>query len=262
MRRILQTVLAAANACIAPIGLRIATRSAPTRDFGAFIDHLRGVGIVPRTVVDVGVAFGTPKLYSSLPNAKFFLVEPVPSCRPLLQRLEREIGATCFNVAAGATDGEMDFFVHDDVSGSSAYRQWEGEALDGSRVRVPVRRLDGIIPLDIARPCLLKIDTQGAELEVLAGAERLLEQVDIAIVETSFHQFRKGAPEIDQVIDAMARRGFRCYEALEGHFRSLDGAMAQIDIAFVREDSPLRSERAFFRPDQAEAYARRGSSRN
>lgn len=261
MKRILQTALAVANACIAPTGLRIASWSAPTRDFGAFIAHLRRAGITPRTVVDIGVAFGTPKLYSSLPDAKFFLVEPVPSCRPLLERLERQIGATCFNVAAGAEDGEIDFFVHDDVSGSSAYRQWEGEALDGCRVRVPVRRLDAMIPLDIARPCLLKIDTQGAELDVLAGAERLLSQVDIAIIETSFHQFRKGAPEIDQVISAMAHRGFRCYEALEGHFRSLDGAMAQIDIAFVRDDSPLRSERAFFRPEQAEVYARRTSAR-
>lgn len=253
--------LAAANAVLAPIGLKIAPRSAPTRDFGAFIDHLGRLSMKPRTVVDVGIAFGTPKLYSSLPGAKFFLVEPVPSCRPLLDRLEREIGATCFNVAAGATDGDIEFFVHDDVSGSSAYRQWEGEALDGTQVRVPMRRLDSIIPSHIARPCLLKIDTQGAELAVLAGAQRLLEKVDVAIIETSFHQFRKGAPEIDEVIAAMSRLGFRCYEALEGHFRSLDGAMAQIDIAFVREDSPLRLEKAFFRPEQALDYARKSSVR-
>lgn len=261
MRALVHKVLAAANATIAPTGLRIVTRSAPTRDFGAFVDHLRRLGMAPRTVVDVGVAFGTPKLYASLPGAKFFLVEPVPSCRPLLERLEREIGATCFNVAAGAEDGVIEFFVHDDVSGSSAYRQWEGEMLDGTRVRVPSRRLDTIIPPEIARPCMLKIDTQGAELEVLAGADRLLGQVDVAIIETSFHQFRKGAPEIDEVVSAMARRGFRCYETLEGHFRSLDGAMAQVDIAFVREASPLRSQRAFFRPEQVRAYARRSSAR-
>jgi len=207
MRTLVHKLLAAANATIAPSGLRIVTRSAPTRDFGAFVDHLRRLGMAPRTVVDVGVAFGTPNLYSSLPEAKFFLVEPVPSCRPLLERLEREIGATCFNVAAGATDGEMEFFVHDDVSGSSAYRQWEGEALDGTRVRVPMRRLDTIIPAEVVRPCLLKVDTQGAELEVLSGAERVLGQVDVAILEASFHQFRKGALGIDEVVSAMSRRG-------------------------------------------------------
>ncbi len=75
--------------------------------------------MIPRTVVDVGIVFDTPKLYSSLPRAKFFLVEPVPSYRPLLDRLKREIGAACLNVAACATDGDIEFFVHGDVSGAS-----------------------------------------------------------------------------------------------------------------------------------------------
>jgi FkbM family methyltransferase len=239
--------------------LELVRSPSPTRDFARFVGHLRALGLEPRTVIDVGVAFGTPSLYASLPHAKFFLVEPVPGCRPLLARLEREIGATCFAVAAGSTDGEMEFHVHDDVSGSSAYRQWEGEALDGTTVTVPVRRLDGLVPGDVQRPLLLKIDTQGAELEVIEGAERLLANVDIAIVECSFHQFRKGAPELNEVVAAMARRGFRCYEVLEGHFRSLDGAMAQVDIAFVPEGSPLRRERGFFSPEQAANYARSAS---
>lgn len=37
--------------------------------------------------------------------------------------------------------------------------------------------------------------------------------------------------------------------------------MAQVDIAFVREDSPLRSERAFFRPEQVQAYTSRSFAR-
>ena len=32
--------------------------------------------------------------------------------------------------------------------------------------------------------------------------------------------------------------------------RALDGALAQIDLAFVRKDSPLRSQAAYFSPDQ------------
>jgi hypothetical protein len=48
--------------------------------------------------------------------------------------------------------------------------------------------------------------------------------------------------------------GFAVYDVLEGHMRSLDGALAQIDLAFVRKDSALRSQVAFFNPDQLADY--------
>ena len=184
---------------------------------------------------------GTPTLYASNPGAKFFLVEPVPSCKPLLDDLAKRLGGVAFNVAAGAVDGTLDLFVHPDVSGSSTLRQLEGEYFDGERVSVPVRRLDSLIPRPLARPSLLKIDTQGAELEVLAGAAELLSELDVVIIEASFHQFRESAPEFHDIVIRMAELGFRGYEILEGHFRSADNALAQVDIAFVRADSPLRS---------------------
>jgi hypothetical protein len=41
---------------------------------------------------------------------------------------------------------------------------------------------------------------------------------------------------------------------LEGFTRALDGALAQIDLAFVRNGSVLRSQAATFNPDQLAAY--------
>ncbi len=158
-------------------------------------------------MIDVGIAFGTPAFYSELSTAKFYLIEPVPQCKPLLEKLERQLGATSFNVAAGAVDGETEFHIHPDISGSSCLKQSEGVKLDGELVSIPIRKLDTIIPRDIARPCLLKIDTQGNELEVIKGAKELLNNVDIVIIETSFHEFRHGAPEIHDVIIAMTELG-------------------------------------------------------
>jgi FkbM family methyltransferase len=231
----------------------------PNRNFEEFFRHVRKLGMEFKTVIDVGVAYGSPALYTSMPNAKFYLVEPVPHCKDLLDDLTRRLNAEAFNVAAGARDGSMEFFVHGDVSGSSAYRQLEGDVMDGEKITVPVRRLDSLLPDSIARPSLLKIDTQGAELEVLGGATRILDQIDMLIIETSFHEFRAGAPEFHQVVARAAELGFRAYEILEGHYRYADEALAQVDVAFVRSDSSLRTVKTFFTPVQARSYTQRSA---
>lgn len=242
------------NKVLSPLKLKLQPKSAPNRNFIEFIAHLKNMNYHIQTVIDVGIAFGTPAFYNSLPKAKFYLVEPVPQCKPLLQELERTIGATYFNVAAGSKNGEIEFFVHPDISGSSSLRQWEGEAFDGESVMVPIKKLDSLIPKSINRPSLLKIDTQGNELDVLGGAHDLLEVIDVIIIETSFHEFRKGAPEIHEIISAMANVGYRCYEILEGHYRAIDNALAQVDVVFVKDDSLLRASKCFFNKEQLTKY--------
>lgn len=242
------------NRILSPVKLKLIPKSTPNRDFTGFINHLKNLNFNISTVIDVGIAFGTPAFYKTLPHAKFYLVEPVPHCLPVLKKLEKKIGATYFNVAAGSRDGEIDFFLHPDTSGSSTLRQWEGESFDGETITVPIKRLDSLIPESIARPSLLKIDTQGNEIDVLEGAKGILDKIDIIIIETSFHEFRKGAPEIHEIIATMIKYGFRCYEILEGHYRSLDNALAQVDIAFVRSNSELRASKCFFNEEQLDAY--------
>lgn len=247
-------VLPKVNAALSPLSLRLVPASTPNRDFSDFLRHLRTLGMQPRTLIDVGVAQGTPGLYAELQGGTLFLVEPVPSCKPVLDGLARRFGALAFNVAAGAEDGTITLNVHDTPSGSSVYSQLEGEQMDGRPVEVPVRRLDTLLPIQLARPAMLKVDTQGHEIDVMRGAAGLLSQLDVVILECSLHQFRKGAPELAEVVRFMEGIGFRPYETLEGHFRALDRAMAQVDIAFVPDSSPLRQNAAYFSPDQVAAY--------
>lgn len=236
------------------VSLKVVRRSTPNRDFPAFFAHLHRFGIEFASVIDVGIAFGSPTLYAFIPKGRFYVVAPVPSCKPLLDQLAQRLGAQTFNVATGAQDGAMDFSVHPDVSGSSAYRQHEGEYFDGQRVTVPVRRLDSIIPTPLPRPSLLKIDTQRTELEVLAGATGLIDLIDIVIVEVSFHEFRRGTPEFHDIALRMVDLGFRGDEILESYYRAGDGALAYVHAALVRSDSVLRTGNAFFTRSQANRH--------
>ena len=245
------------NRLLRPLSIRIVGTGDPNRTFDDFFEHLRRLGFKFETVVDIGVAFGSPTIYEANPGARLFLIEPVPACAPVLAKLAAKYGATTFNVAAGAEDGEILFNVHDDVSGSSALKQVEGEALDGTVHRVPVRRLDSLLVDPIARPAFLKIDTQGYEIAVIDGAAGVLKDFDVVLAECSFHAFRHGAPEIGDVIARMKQEGFVPYEIVEGHFRMSDRALGQVDVAFVPEDSPLRADKGAMTPEQLKTYLKR-----
>jgi FkbM family methyltransferase len=56
---------------------------------------------------------------------------------------------------------------------------------------------------------ILNIDVQGAELMVLQGAERTLPGIDLINVEVNFAELYAGCPQIDDIDDFLAERGFR-----------------------------------------------------
>ena len=254
MKAFVSTVFQGINRALEIFGLRLLRTNAPVRNFGLFFKHIKSLGFDFRTVIDVGVAFGTPPIYQAFPRARYFLIEPVAECRPVLEKLKQRLNAEYFLVAAGAEDGEATFNVHDDISGSSLFSQVEGRALDGQARRIPMRRLDSLLPETLERPVFLKVDTQGAELEVLKGLGKRIEEIDLLVLETTMMPLRRGIPQFADVVRFCDDAGFAVYDVLEGHMRALDGALAQIDLAFVRKDSALRSQTAFFSPDQLADY--------
>ena len=255
---IVRWILPIINRFLKILSLKLVTLRTPNRDFTAFFVHLKKRGFYFQTIIDVGVGFGTPALYKANPNAQFYLIEPVPTAKNILESYAKKMNAIIFNVAAGAEENTIRFFVHEDVTGSSALPQLEGNFLDGDSVMVPVKRLDNLITGPLKRPCVLKIDTQGSELAVLSGASGILDQIDVILIEVSFHEFRQGAPEVHDIVIKMADLDFRCYEILEGHYRSVDNALAQVDMVFVRANSSLRAVKSFFSPEQAKQYLHSG----
>ncbi len=250
------------NSGLRHLSLKIVTSRTPNRNFHEFFAHLKKLDFHVKTVIDVGVGHGTESLYKGTSGAQYILIEPVPDTDGIVQKIASRLNAEFFNVAAGDFDGEIDFNLHKDVTGSSMFKQLESdERINGSLIKVPIRRLDSIITKNFQQPCLLKIDTQGAELSVIRGAKDILNKVEMIVCEVSFHQFRHGAPEVADVICEMAEWGYVPYEILEGHYRSADDAMAQVDVAFVRKDSALRKVNSFFANEQVEKYLKSGSLR-
>jgi FkbM family methyltransferase len=210
------------------------------------------LGFLPRTVIDVGVAFETRELYEEFPEAAFLLVEPLAEFEPFLKKICSQYNAQYVLAAAGESSGTVSLNVHpSQLDCSSLFREAEGAHVDGEPREVPMVAIDKVCEeRGLGGPYLLKIDVQGAELRVLAGAAKTLKQCEVVILEVTLFGTMIGGPQLADVVSYMHERGFVVYDLWGMLYRPLDGALAQIDMAFVRNDSKLREAHAFATPEQ------------
>lgn len=207
---------------IEPAGLRVLERV----DFSALK--------APRPfahILDVGVADGTPDLYRQFPDALLELFEPSPEHHVRLERhvLGKRTGRL-HRVAAGAADGQAVLSVTG-RTGSTLLGIAASKAKDAAMVEVPVQRLDGLLSVaEIRRPCLLKIDTEGYELEVLRGASGLMAAIDAVVVEVHFDKPQSYAAH--EIFDFLAGYGFRMTDMLDHHVCA--GRVVCADLVFER----------------------------
>lgn len=199
-------------------------------------------GLAPATVVDIGVAYGTPWLYEAFPTATFHLVDPTRESLPHMRRWAAHLNAEIHNVGLGDVSGELEIAVRPEIGGSSLFAE-VGDVELAATYKVPIRRFDEVFGR-LQRPLLCKIDVQGAELMVLRGMGDRLAEIDVLIVETSLIATLKGdAPEFGAINAFLSANGHVLYDLVGMTRRPLDGALAQVDAVFVPEDSPLRRDR-------------------
>jgi len=103
---------------------------------------------------------------------------------------------------------------------------------------IRVERLDKVlnqmgISYDV--PLALKIDTQGYEGEVLAGAEAVLHNVKVLYTELSLAPVYVGAPTFQEMYMRLLEYGFRCVAISHEYSDFNTGEMLQVNGTFVRD---------------------------
>jgi FkbM family methyltransferase len=137
------------------------------------------------TVVDVGANIGYNALYAARrvgPGGRVVAVEPTPDNLAVLERNVAESGLANLAiapVAAGRAAGTQDFYVRGDTSAVNSFFEQSCYATVTRVLRVPVKPLDDVVD---GEADLVKIDVEGAELDVLEGMPRLLERPGLALV--------------------------------------------------------------------------------
>jgi len=225
--------------------------------------HLSQLGYRPSIVVDVGTANGTDALLEVFPNSRYLWIEPLREFEADLKRLTARYRGEYLIAACGKNAGLVTINVHPQLTGSSIMHESDGTDADGVPREVQMCRLDDLIAkYDLTGDVLLKADVQGAELEVLEGATDLLNSCEVIVLEVAFFRFLKTNPEFYDVIHYMKQKGFVVYDIFGGTNRLLDGALAQKDVLFVKEDGLYRKSHRWATPEQRSSHVARSRKRN
>lgn len=193
--------------------------------------HLR-----PNSCLDIGANVGNfyREASKEWPNCYFMLVEGNPYCADELGKL----GVSHRIALLSDEEKAVTFYTqegHPTGTGASYYREntsfYEGtKAVPHSRT---TQRLDTLL-IDHVYD-LLKLDTQGSELDILRGGLEILSRAKAVILEISHIEYNQGAPDQSAVNDFMREHGFHPVENLGEIHHPISGEHIQTDVLFLRK---------------------------
>lgn len=225
-----------ANRLLSPLGLHLArTQEAFTMD--GLLARAAARGVAVGTWLDVGASDGVWSLRARrhFPAAKFLLFEPLAERQAALAELKRTHGFDHVAAAAGRERGTVEFSIDPALDGS-------GVAAPGSAQTrsVPVETLDhAVAARRLMGPFGVKLDTHGHEIPILEGATAVLAQAELLVIEAYNFTLLPGCLRFHELCAWLEERGFRCVDLADPMRRPGDGALWQMDLAFVRTTNPL-----------------------
>jgi FkbM family methyltransferase len=191
---------------------------------GQFVRRLRSCGYRGRVVSFEPLARAHAQLTANAVGDPNWLVAP-------RMALGRNRCQQVINVAANSVSSSF-------LPMRSVHAEAAPHALYCGSEDVQVERLDSVLqelcPGD--EPVLLKIDTQGYEVEVLHGAAGILPRVAALQLELSLIPVYEGAPSLIAVASLVEELGFELFHLLPGLLDERRGRLLQADGFFVRRE--------------------------
>ena len=195
------------------------------------------------TVLDIGANVGqfAETIRQILPEAMIYSFEPLRSCFEVLAaKASSLMPIECFSFALGNKEA-VTVMNRSDFSPSSSFlsmgkrhRDAFPQTMHFVEERVTVRLLDSVVPDLVLKPAILaKVDVQGYELNVLAGAEKTLPLIDVLVVETSFVELYEGQPLFHEVYRFLHDHHFLYHGSLDQIQDPSNGAILQADSIFL-----------------------------
>lgn len=203
-----------------------------------YLVSLKQRGYTPDSILDIGANVGSfsrfcKKLWS---DSNILMFEGNDNC-------EKDLINTGIDykiALLGDTNRTVKFYINPEnpkCTGSSYYKEITHHYDNSVVIEKELSMLDDLVD-DVYN--LIKIDTQGSELDIMKGGEKTMKKSDYIIIEVAMKEYNEGSPLYEDIISYMNSIGFNKKEEIEKHYWMSDspefkrGEVFQIDIIFSK----------------------------
>ncbi len=164
----------------------------------------RLVGKPIKTIIDVGAHNGGFSRGAEFifPNAKIYAFEPTKLCSKIKGK-----NIKAYNIGLWGESGFGTFYGSYNLDGTIDYDGSFFKNIQANKkykkLNIPRKRFDEL-DIKIEKPCFVKIDTEGAELEVLKGFGNKLKEVDVIQLEILYNDTNN----LDKIVKLLRNYGF------------------------------------------------------
>jgi FkbM family methyltransferase len=181
-----------------------------------YLYEMKGKGTNPKVVYDIGacVLHWTREAVNVWPEAQYVAFEAMPESADVFKHFNVP---HCISVLSDQDGKEIIFYQNTTHPGGNSYYRENAEINKeadqyfgkNTERKVITSKLDTLVKqFNFPLPDLIKMDVQGAELDVLRGATETLKSCSDVILELQKVEYNKGAPLCKEVIDYMTFQGF------------------------------------------------------
>jgi FkbM family methyltransferase len=231
---------------------------ARSRNFDEIIQHAyQIIGKSPKIIFDVGAhngssidrflkLFGKPQIFAFEPNNDLYIQ---------IKDKFQDINIHISNKVLGKRKGTVEFNIHNSSTGSSSLLDFNPNLSFASKRKLTITNVDKVkvemTTLDdevnsreLEKIDYLKIDTQGTELDVLRGAEKLLklQKIDFIEFEIILTPTYLNMPKWSETLDYLLNLNYHLIALSNdgrffnlGPYDTLLNPELQIDVIFVSE---------------------------
>ena len=193
------------------------------------VNYIKSLDIEPKVIYDIGacVLHWTRHAKSKWPNAEYYLIDAADSVE---QFLDKSGDSWAIEVLSNEDGKEITFYEDsENPGGNSYYIETTGAFTEQHAKTKKTITLDTLVSEENwSKPDLIKMDVQGAEIDILKGATETIKHCNNIILEAQHVDYNQGAPKVDAVIEYMNSIGFElvsnfCKGAADGdyHFRRM-----------------------------------------
>jgi FkbM family methyltransferase len=204
-------------------------------DFFIFLQR-NGMNIL--NVYDIGACRGewsTQMKFGGLKASNFYLFEANREYSPILANT----GFPHYINVLSSPGRKTVTFYKKLSTGDSYYKENSEHFNNVESVEVPCKTLEQVMwENNLPVPDLVKMDTQGSELDILMGAESLIGKTHLFYVECPIVRYNIGAPNIQEYLDFFIGREYIPVDLFEIHRG--ENTLIQVDIMFMLKETKER----------------------